>query len=162
MNWLKTKFYPVDFERRVIFNDPQPRERDCSYGKYDVMKDGTIGIKGTRLIQHGKRYEQFEVKPPKDAKPYQPDIYIGDDAGQVARTKSRYGHRSWIVWKARDGKKCAARCSPETVKLAMLASGTQGEFVKYQANDSTGMMVDWSMAAMWLRSAKAGVYLQFE
>ena len=68
MKWLKTKFYPVDFERRVIFNDPQPRERDCSYGKYDVMKDGTIGVKGVRLIEYAEKYSSFEIRPPEGNK----------------------------------------------------------------------------------------------
>lgn len=90
------------------------------------------------------------------------DILTGNDAPAAAKRKARYGHHAWITWKSRDGQKYAARCTPETVKMAMLASGTQGKFVKYQASDSTGMIVDWSLDAMWLRHAKAGIYWHFE
>lgn len=88
-------------------------------------------------------------------------FYQGDDATIVARRKARYGHRSWIVWKDKKGQKFAARCTPEAVKAAMLACGTQGKFVREYA-DGTGMVVSWSLGAMWLKSAKSGWLYQFE
>jgi hypothetical protein len=60
--WFKTKYYPVDPTRKVIYNDPQPRERDCSFGeKYNL---GTVGIKGSRLNQYASKYAAYEVLPP--------------------------------------------------------------------------------------------------
>lgn len=44
--WLKSKFYPVDISNSIVYNDPQPRERDCSYGvRYSLENTRTIGLK---------------------------------------------------------------------------------------------------------------------
>lgn len=37
--FLKTKFYPVDYDRHIIYIDPQDRERDCSFGeRYSTLR----------------------------------------------------------------------------------------------------------------------------
>lgn len=64
-SWLSSKFYPVDYGAKVIYNDPQPRECDCSFGKYDVMKDGTVGRLGSRLNKYQSNYSAFTIRPPK-------------------------------------------------------------------------------------------------
>lgn len=86
-----------------------------------------------------------------------PEILVGEDVRQIAARKARYGHRTWISWKGRDGQQYAARCTPETVKQAMLATGTQNKFMLYAPNGAAGMLVWWGLAAMWLRNAKAGL-----
>lgn len=48
----------------------------------------------------------------------------GKDAAQKAFHNARYGHRRWIVWTGRDEITYADRCTPVTVKDAMLAVGT--------------------------------------
>ena len=79
-------------------------------------------------------------------------IYDGDNPAVFARRKARYGHRDWLVWTGRDGKRYAALRTVEGIKQAMLATGTQGYFTCYVANTGTGMVVTWQIAAMWLRN----------
>lgn len=90
------------------------------------------------------------------------DFLTGDDVSATARRKARYGRRSWLIWKDRQGKTVAAVCSPESVKQAMLATGTQGFFLKVQAGAWTGLAIDWSTAAMWLRHAKKNLLMHFQ
>lgn len=62
MRWLKSKYYPVNIDQKVIYNDPQRTEGACSLvGKY--RSHHTIGIRGARLNQYAC-YEHFEVRPP--------------------------------------------------------------------------------------------------
>lgn len=61
MIFLKTKFYPVDVERRVILDTPKAREVDCSFP--DGRFSGYIGIKGSRLNEFAC-YRAYEVRKP--------------------------------------------------------------------------------------------------
>jgi hypothetical protein len=58
---LKTKWYPVDFDEKLIYDDPQPREVECSFGRYYHGR-GTIGVPGKRLIKFEQRYKTFQIK----------------------------------------------------------------------------------------------------
>jgi hypothetical protein len=59
---LKSKWYPVDYERKLLYNDPHNREFDCSFGRnYRGM--GTIGITGKRLLEYWNRYQAFTIVP---------------------------------------------------------------------------------------------------
>ncbi|HBC93455.1 MAG TPA: hypothetical protein DCZ10_11335 [Pelotomaculum sp.] len=62
MQYFKTKYYPVNIDDKVIYNDPQKTEGACSVGrKYSLRETGTIGIKGTRLSEC-PCYRQYEVR----------------------------------------------------------------------------------------------------
>lgn len=50
MNLLKTKFYPVDIERKIIYIDPMKRERDVAH-KYGRGENICIGLTGARLME---------------------------------------------------------------------------------------------------------------
>ena len=47
MKFLKTKYYPVDMDNRLIILDPMKREKDLAW-KYKGQK-GIISLKGDRL-----------------------------------------------------------------------------------------------------------------
>lgn len=89
------------------------------------------------------------------------DIYVGNDAYSVAQRKARYGHRNWLFWADKTGQKKAALMTPASVKQAMLDSGTQGKFLLMHSSGGGGLLTDWSMGAMWLRSAKHGHFYHF-
>jgi len=57
--FLKTKYYPVDIPRKIIYDDPANRERDCSIDR-GYRGKGTIGIKGGRLNLHAC-YREFQI-----------------------------------------------------------------------------------------------------
>lgn len=46
------------------------------------------------------------------------------DAMKLAKRKAHYGHRTWIVWKDRDGNGYAERMSAASIKTALLMVGT--------------------------------------
>ena len=66
MPFLRTKFYPVNIDRKIIYNDPKRTERECSVCRpYDMAKDQgvTIGLRGERLNQH-LCYQSYQIQPP--------------------------------------------------------------------------------------------------
>lgn len=83
-----------------------------------------------------------------------PAVYVGNDANVVAARKSRYGRRSWLLWIDGNKQKHTAVRTPETMKLAMLASGTQGLFWCYEGGISE--LYTWCMGSIYLRNAKVG------
>ena len=48
MKLLKTKYYPVNLDQKVIINDPRNRERDVAW----AYSSKVIGIKGKDLMAH--------------------------------------------------------------------------------------------------------------
>lgn len=81
---------------------------------------------------------------------------VPGEASQFARRKAQYGHRSWCVWRMKNGSVCAARVSPEVVKEALLAVGTQGRFTFYSASDSIPTSVGWRIGINILSNVKGG------
>lgn len=71
---------------------------------------------------------------------------------QIAKRKSRYGHRDWIVWRERSGKQVAETFSAEAVKKAMLACGTAGHF--FRLSGGISYMVGWRSAVIMWRNAR--------
>lgn len=59
--FLKSRYYPVDYANNIIYNDPKPREMDCSFSSKKYQGLGTIGIKGARLNKYDC-YKAFEVR----------------------------------------------------------------------------------------------------
>lgn len=51
--FLKSKYYPVDIDKKIIYNTPKHRYNDC-------FLPGLIGIKGDRLNTY-KCYLSFEI-----------------------------------------------------------------------------------------------------
>lgn len=82
------------------------------------------------------------------------EILTGDDAHVLARKKARFGRTDWVAWCGKDGVKRAMRASSTSVKMAMLATGTQGYFTMYQASDGVGSMMSWGLASLLLRNLK--------
>ena len=59
MNLLKTKYYPVDLDQKVIINDPRNRERDVAWN----YSSKVIGIKGRDLTEHPRYAREFAITP---------------------------------------------------------------------------------------------------
>lgn len=57
-----SRYYPVNVEDRIIYNDPQKTERACSVER-PYAGQHTIGIPGRRLNQY-VAYRSYTVKPP--------------------------------------------------------------------------------------------------
>ena len=74
------------------------------------------------------------------------EVIEGDQAFATARRRARFSRYDWVAWFDRSGMKRAARISPEAIKSAMLAAGTQGSIVQYQARTGTPCMLTWWMA----------------
>lgn len=138
---------------------------DTTGGRWQVVceKHGTILSVTTRkqaekdlaqpesFCEHCRaKVEAAPKKPPKS------DIYIGEDAYQVARHKARYGHKDWFAWLGKDGQRYAARANAETCKMAMLASGTQGKFTRYSSDGWGTSNIDWRDAVLWWSHLKRG------
>ncbi len=82
-------------------------------------------------------------------------VLTGQYAGQEASRKARYGRKEWILWRARDGQIYATHRTPESIKTAMLATGTAGHF-SLIGTDGHGMRVSWRIAVNILRQSKLG------
>lgn len=92
---------------------------------------------------------------PKDSA--RADVLTGADAGLIARRKAKYSNYDWVVWRDPDGVLCAGRCSAEVIKRAMLATGTQGRFTRYEARTGCAMSSSsWGVAVAWFKNARAG------
>lgn len=83
-------------------------------------------------------------------------VLVGENVHISARRCATKGHRDWIVWRGKDGLKYAAPCSADALKAAMLATGTQGRFIRYFGSGGFPMSGSWSVAAIWWKNAKAG------
>lgn len=79
----------------------------------------------------------------------------GQEAYALAQRKARYGHKSWIVWKGRDGAFNAALETAATVKQAMLDVGTQG---RWTAVSRFNYVQRWRDGVTILRNASVGVH----
>lgn len=72
-----------------------------------------------------------------------------------AKKKSQYGGYLHIAWK-QHGIWVAERLNANSLKRAMLDSGTQDKFICFDRGQSS--YVWWSLAAMWLRQMKRGMF----
>lgn len=83
------------------------------------------------------------------------ELYAGADTHMIARRMARQGHRDWLCWMDRNGNRFAARCTAANLKAAMLATGTQGRFTRYEASTGTALSSSsWSVATIWLKNQK--------
>ncbi|MVN86883.1 hypothetical protein GO986_08910 [Deinococcus sp. HMF7620] len=82
--------------------------------------------------------------------------YIGADASQYAQRLARYGHRDWIVWTGRCGRRHCDLVSRSSVKAALLAHGTQGDdMVLIRANTGCRTWLGWRQAITLWRNQPA-------
>lgn len=75
---------------------------------------------------------------------------------QAIQRKARYGHKDWVIWKDRDGSYRAAPKSIESVKSALLATGTNGDWDLIGANDAWTMNCSWKMGLNMLKQMRYG------
>lgn len=57
--FLRTKYYPVDLDNRVIYDDPKKKDLAC-FNCYPGIK--TTGTRGARLNRYHV-YRGFEIRP---------------------------------------------------------------------------------------------------
>lgn len=78
--FLKSRYYPVNITNKIIYNDPQPREMDCSSSSRKYQNLGTIGLKGARLNKYDC-YKAFEVRQndPERARLTARSVWPGED-----------------------------------------------------------------------------------
>src|SRR4051812_7729055 len=63
----------------------------------------------------------------------------GKGAFEQAKRKARYGHRDWLVWTDCAVGQIAAPRTAESIKAAMLATGSQRPFFMLHASDACPM-----------------------
>ena len=69
-----------------------------------------------------------------------------------ARRKARYGHRDWFVWVDRQGNPVIQAVTAESIKRAMLDTGTQHSFIYMSGMCSDVLFrVSWTYASRMLR-----------
>jgi len=76
-------------------------------------------------------------------------------AHSLAERKARYGHRYWIVYRL-NGELRAECASAESLKAALLASGTQGKFTAYTPSTATPLRVGWRIGINMMHNARRG------
>lgn len=81
-----------------------------------------------------------------------------ESAHAYAKRKARYGHRDWIVWTDKSGEKQTAVLSADSLKQAMLATGTQGWIMLYAANTATPYLLTWPVSVTYFAHLKRGTY----
>ena len=73
---------------------------------------------------------------------------------EEAQSKSKYGRRDWVYWRDRAGQEHIAVRSVESLKTALLACGTKGDF--RLLSGGLAHIVKWRMGLIMLRNARAG------
>lgn len=81
----------------------------------------------------------------------QPEIIVGDGAAEHARRYARFGKTDWIFWVGKDEVPCAAKLTSNTIKQAMLATGTQKRFMLYEGKMNGNALIIWWWAANNIR-----------
>jgi hypothetical protein len=79
----------------------------------------------------------------------------GSDAFDIAKRKATKGHRDWLVWRGADGAFIAAARSAETVKRAMLASGTRRRWYLICPRGINHIQ-NWAMGVLMIRNSRYG------
>lgn len=80
--------------------------------------------------------------------------FEGKGAWQWAQHKARYAHKDHVVFE-KNGQPIAAVANADTLKEALLASGTQGRFVLLHSN-GVGMSIGWSIGINVMRQFSKG------
>ena len=64
--FYNSKFYPVDHDRKVIYDDPHRRASDCDLNNPAYRDKGTVGIRGSRLNNFPSVYGTFTIQSVAD------------------------------------------------------------------------------------------------
>jgi hypothetical protein len=82
--------------------------------------------------------------------------FIGDNQTifQIAERKSRFGHRSWLVFKRRDGQFEARPYAADAIKAALLAGGGRTRFWWYDGSGISNICRSWSYGVHLWRCAR--------
>lgn len=73
-----------------------------------------------------------------------------------AACAAKYGRRDWLSWFDRNGDKQSAPKTTNSIKKAMLDTGTQGTFILLTAGNGHGMIITWRMAVTVWRNSRVG------
>ncbi len=74
----------------------------------------------------------------------------------TAVRKARYGHRDWLLWRDRDGQSHIAPASESSIKTAMLARGTKGDFTLISGSSAVFYRMTWPLALNLFRQYRRG------
>jgi hypothetical protein len=74
-----------------------------------------------------------------------------DERIRTAERKARYGHRDWLYWVDRSGTLHVERKSVQSLKQALLDSGTNHYFVEIGANTAVRFICSWTIGLNMLR-----------
>jgi hypothetical protein len=75
---------------------------------------------------------------------------------EEARRKAKYSHKDWINWRDKNGVQQYARMTVETVKAAMLATGTKGYWTVIGASTGICYRTGWRVGVNILANLKGG------
>ncbi len=88
-----------------------------------------------------------------------PEMIAGPTVHQIAKRRAKYSRYDWIVWRERTGQWCAAPVSLPSIRMAMLATGTQQTFALYGRRTGHLTPIWWWVANNIRRQLKAGHYV---
>lgn len=77
------------------------------------------------------------------------------DLYNTTERKSRYGRREWLYWRDREGREHAAIKGRDSIKAALLATGTKGRFTLLSGG--IGHRVGWRMGLIMFRNTRYGI-----
>lgn len=75
---------------------------------------------------------------------------------QDVQVKARFGHKDWIYWRQADGSSRAEWKSAESMKRALLATGTKGFWCLVTADDGHLMKGYWRLGITIYRNSLRG------
>lgn len=82
-------------------------------------------------------------------------ITADSSAFDIARKKAVHGHKTWLVYRRKDGSHVARIYTAAAIKAALLASGTRGKFWWMAANSGhSNMCRSWSYGIHLWRCAR--------
>lgn len=85
--------------------------------------------------------------------------YEQEDVYTIAQRKAKYGRHDWIVWQDRNGVLQKSQLTVISLKKAMIATGTQGRFVRYlHGHRGLGHWMHWWESVILLRHLQRGTY----
>ena len=61
LKFYNSRFYPVDYDKKLIYDDPQRRAGDCDHTSVRYRDKHTVGTRGFRLNNFKNAYSVFTV-----------------------------------------------------------------------------------------------------
>lgn len=159
----RARDYVSKISRAIDAKDYQTLRQPLRFKENAVIREFFTGVMGIQLGKLQREacdaLQEFTGFVPTPKEPREkPQFYVGDGAFDYAKRMSRYGHKDWIVYRDRNGALNARRISAESVKLALLAVGTQGKFTLIPGDGSHNWIVSWHLGINFILNLKAGYY----